>query len=263
MALNAILDSLDGLSEDLASAYTEKDGRFYLDVTPVDGFSLEDVAGLKSSLAKERTNARSLSKQYEGIDAEAARDALSRFEEIANWTPDEKIAEQMAAREKQLHGKHQGEMARIMGESGDMRAQLEQHLVKSVAMQALQSAGGNADLLMPHIMGQTRMELVDGKFVAQVVDDKGVPRVSMKQGSTDNMGIAELVESMRNAESFSPAFAGSGATGSGSAGSASAGRGGSGMKLSWEDAHDPAKYRAARDAAEKAGRTLQVGEFGE
>ena len=35
------------------------------------------------------------------------------------------------------------------------------------------------------------------------------------------------------------------------------------MKLSWEDAHDPAKYRAARDAAEKAGRTLQVGEFGE
>jgi len=52
--LKATLESLDGLSEELAGLYTETDGKFFLQV---EGMQTDaEVNGLKTSLVKEREN---------------------------------------------------------------------------------------------------------------------------------------------------------------------------------------------------------------
>ena len=58
MPLQLIVDTLDAVPENLRSLYSESDGKFRL---AVDG--LEDTAGLKSALQKEREAARAAEKQ--------------------------------------------------------------------------------------------------------------------------------------------------------------------------------------------------------
>lgn len=73
MALKLVLDSLDGLDDTTRALYTEKDGKFRLDV---DG--VEDVSGLKAKITElmsetkaEREKRQALERQHE--EAEAAR----------------------------------------------------------------------------------------------------------------------------------------------------------------------------------------------
>lgn len=266
MVLKAILTDLSGLDEATASHYIEKDGQYYLNVEPVNGVALEDVSGLKSSLMKERQNskdARASLSLFEGVNPDEAKMALSKMDEVANWTPDEKVKEQIEAQARQLQDKHQAQTDKLNNEINTMKGQLQQTLVKTAAMEAITAEGGNVDLLMPIVEQQIRMDSVDGKYIAQVVDENGVPRVSMAQGSVDNMSIAELVSTMKSSERYMPAFAGSGATGSGATGSSTGGGTIGSKSLSWEEAHDPASYRAAKEAAETAGSELNIQSFDE
>jgi len=180
---------------------------------------------------------------------------------MTNWTPEDKVREQIEAQKAQLLKKHQAELAAATGQAEKAMSFLNQHVAKSAALEALAAHGGNAELLMPHLLGQIRAAEVDGQFVAQVVDASGAPRVSMKAGNTGDMTVAELVEAMKAQDHFQPAFSGSGASGSGAAGSGGAGRAGGVVRLSWEEAHDPARYQAAVEAAEQAGSQLQIGEY--
>ena len=91
-----------------------------------------------------------------------------------------------------------------------------------------------------------------------MIDENGTPRVTMVAGSTDPMGITELVKSMRASESYAKAFSGSGATGSGTTTGATGGSPGKGFSLTESEARNPATYRAAKEVAEKAGSSLQI-----
>jgi hypothetical protein len=264
MALNAVLSSLDGVDDAIASLYVEKDGMFILDVAPVSGFSLENVVGLKSSLSKERENARQAATQlkgFDGLSAEEAKTAITKLAEINDWTPDDKIKELIESREKQLLGKHTNEMTAVSGQLTSVTTQLENQLIRNAAIEAITSHKGNVELLLPHIEKQTRMEMSGDKYSAVVVDENGAPRVSMQTGSVANMSIPELVESMKAIESYSPAFAGSGAAGSGAAGSSTGGGASGNHQLSWAEAKNPDAYRAAKSAAEKAGSDLEINSY--
>lgn len=263
MKLKAVLTSLEDLSDELKALYEEKDGKFYLQVEPVEGWSLEDVQGLKSSLAKERENVGKLEadlKKFEDIDPKKARDALSKVEEMAGWTPEEKVREQIEAREKKLVEKHSRELEERDSKVSTLTTQLEKHLVESAATAALTKHKGNVELLLPHVRSQVRVEAdKEGNFTARVVGPDGTPRLSPKQGSTDQMSIDELVETMREMPTYAAAFEGTGASGSGAGGST--GRSGSQSgphRISYKDAKEPRKYRAAKERAEKAGATLEV-----
>ena len=75
MALKSILESLDGLSEDIKKEYTEKDGKFYLDI---EGLDLHPgVGGLKRAKDHEKNlrqkaeeKARELEDQLTAKDTE-------------------------------------------------------------------------------------------------------------------------------------------------------------------------------------------------
>ena len=85
--------------------------------------------------------------------------------------------------------------------------------------------------------------------IAAIVDGKG-----------NAMSIEQLVEKMKSSEVYARAFDGSGAKGSGATngGGGSGAKGSGSFKISSTDAKDTSKYRAAREAAEKAGQPLEI-----
>lgn len=262
MALKAILtaDEHKALAEPLQKEYAQKDGRYMLDVEPVDDVALENVKGLKTALSKERTAREGLEKTmkaFEGLDAEKARSALQKIEEMADWKPEDKVKEQIESIKNQLTDKYKKEIEKLEGRKGHLAKKIEQLLIDAKAVQALSEEKGNAKLLLPHIRSVCRVEETqDGDFVARVLDDHGNIRLTEAGGSHDPMEIPELVKLMKKMDTYAPAFAGTGASGSGARGSF--GAGGSGVyRLSVEEARDPAKYRAAKEAAEKAGADIR------
>lgn len=272
--LKAIVDkeTFDGLG-DMQEHYSEKEGSYFLSVIAVNGIELANTGNLKKALQKEREAAKTATdkfKAFEGIDPEEARDALSKMSEMDDWDPDKKLAEHKVKFEKQMAAqfandrtklveKHTAEMVGVKTKHDQLTGQLRETMIKSAANQAITKAGGSHVLLLPLVESSTRMrQLDDGKFIAEVLDTDGSVRLSSSAGSTDPMTIEEYVMSLREDEKFSGAFDSSGTSGAGSTGNEGTSKGGV-FSLSSEDARDPAKYRTAKEAAEKAGEVLQLG----
>lgn len=255
----------DALSDDLKKEYKlQGDGSYLLDVNPVDGFALENTEGLRTALSKERTNREAAERKldaFKDLDPVKAKEAIGKVAEMANWKPEDKIREQIAAVTQQLADKHTGEKTKLEERLTKLTRQLEKVLIDAEAATAIAEQKGSATLLLPHVRATSRMRQTDtGEFVVEILDDKGNVRLSPKPGSTAPMTIAELVGSMKTQTDFAQAFAGSGASGSGASGGGSGGgAGGTGQHtISAVDAKDVNKYRVAKEAAEKAHVQLVI-----
>ncbi len=229
MALPAIVESMEEIAENLRDHYRElEEGKgFVLDVTTVNGTELADTRGLKSALERERTNATTAQrklKQFDGLDPKDAREATEKVKEMADWNPEKKIEEGMRAREKQLVQRHEDEKKVLSTQVETLREQLSDNLIKATATKAISEAKGSVELLLPHVMRQTRMRQTDdGKLIAEVIDADGHQRVGDATGSP--MTIPQLVEELKQDKAYSRAFDGTGATGSGASGSGGGGSG--------------------------------------
>lgn len=220
MALKAILASLDGIDDATKVLYVEKDGKFVLDVEPVDGFSLEDVSGLKTALGKERTSREKLERdviKFKDLDPDKARAALVELEELKKLDPAseaDKIANaKFEAAKTQLLEKHTGEMGAIKQRNDFLEGHIGTLLIDNAATLALAEAKGSVDLLLPHVRAHTRVKEVDGKFVVEVVDKDGNAKIADSKGTP--MDIKALVAEMRQSDTFGRAFEASGNTGTG------------------------------------------------
>lgn len=222
----------------------------------------------KSQLSEAQTkhrNATEKLKAYEDdegnlIDAKAAKDALGKVGEMANWKPEDKVKEQLEARERQLTEKHQAELKRATDRQETLSQALHKSLIRTRALQAIRSAEAD-EVLLPHVEGMLQVVEEDGEFDARVVDEKGNHVLSKKAGENGPMGIDELVNTVMR-ERYPRAFPGTDASGAGTDRSkriaGGAGSGGKDFTISEEDARDSLKYQKAREAAEKAGAELQI-----
>jgi hypothetical protein len=189
-----------------------------LHVEPVDGFSLDNVGGIRNSFqqaAADRADLRKKLKAFEGLDPDQARVAIDQVERFKRANPEEKAREQIEAHKKELDAKWTKEVQDRDSRISHLSTQISKHLVVSAATAAIVAAKGKAILLLPHVERQVRVVEDNGDFVARVVDDKGNVRITLKPGSTAPMGIDELVEEMRTSHDFASAFEGSGAYGTG------------------------------------------------
>ena len=223
MALQLILDTLDGLDESLAAEYVEKDGKFFLDTIASGGLAVEDVTGLKNTVSTLRTEKGTLQTQlnaFKDIDPEAAKVALGKMDEIANWDGDTKAKEMIEANKVQLIAAHKKDFDAEHTKRTAAESQLEKNLVKNAAMTALQKAEANITLMSPHVLASCRMKQAeDGTYIAEVVDSSGNVRVGDSQGNP--MTIPQLVEEMKANPDFASGFNGTGSSGGGAGGSGS------------------------------------------
>lgn len=226
MALKAILDKIEDAPEALRDHYIAgtadngAEGKFVLAVESVGGFALENVDGLKSALGKERTTREGLEKtvvKFKDLDPDKARTALAELEELKKLDPAseaDKIANtKFEAAKTQLLEKHQTEVGERDGRIKFLSDTVDELVRQERATAAIAAAKGSIDLLLPHVLKNTRTVERNGKFAVDVIDAEGNVRIADAKGTP--MGLADLVAEMREKDTFARAFDGEGHTGSG------------------------------------------------
>ncbi|GAB9153094.1 hypothetical protein BDS110ZK17_24500 [Bradyrhizobium diazoefficiens] len=237
--LKAVVTDLNELDEGLRGYYVQKDGKFFLNVTPVDGFQLDNTQGLKTALGAERNNVSVLQAQlkpYEGLDVAAARTALERITAFGDITPEAaKTAVETAARLTALDPEKQAEqiantkLETIKGQLsaqyglketewttkvkgledanaslvGQLKTIMGESLIKSEVAKAnpLDDARDAVELLVGKFV---RTSMKDGKVVTEVIDTNGNPRIKDVNGTP--FTVADLVAEIRekSASLFKP-----------------------------------------------------------
>jgi hypothetical protein len=228
--LKAVVKDLNELDEGLRGYYVQKDNQFFLNVTAVDGFQLDNTTGLKTALGNERNNVSILKEQlkpYEGLDATAARTAIERIGAFGEITPEAaktaletaqrlsaldptKEAETIAAtkvetlkgqltaqfnlRETELVGQVNGQKATIESLTGQLQTVMADGQIKSEVAKSnpLDDARDAVELLVSKYV---RTSMKDGKVVVEVIDQNGVPRIKDHTGAA--FEVADLVAEIR------------------------------------------------------------------
>jgi len=235
MALKAILESLDGIEESVHDHYTEtEDGKFRLDVDSVTGWALEDVAGLKKSLATERKGNRegsSFRKKYERdgdmLDPDEAWNALDKLKELEENPPGDgdkderlqKLTDQYSEKESKLLDKHRKEVEDLKKERDDIDRQLDKTIVDTAILAGINKHKGKERWIKPEARQFVKaVKGSDGKKVARVFGSDSEERITTKSGSQDPMSVEEYIGTLKDDPEFADAFDGSGASGSGATG---------------------------------------------
>ncbi len=218
MALEAIRTTLDGLSDVEKAHYTETDGKFDLNVIPVDGRELQNVTGLQTALASERGNVKQLRKDlkaFEGFDAVKSKEAIEKVAEFEAMDLPKQQQEALEVQKKALVETHNVAARQAQAKYDTLKMQHEVRLVDSAIREALTpEVTSTPSLLMPHIRNQVKMTEVDnGMFIAQIIDEQGNPRVGDTNGNP--MTIPQLVAKMSQDKAYAPLFQGANASGSG------------------------------------------------
>lgn len=221
--------------------YTEKEGSFFLQAEEVDGFALENIKGLRSTIDQLRGENRDLKTKagaYEGLDAKAAREAMEKIEQMQNWTPPQQQAEQMKAREAQYVEKHSAEIAKIKAENEANASEVRRLLVDVEARRVLTDKEGKPvgsyELLSPIIEKSVRVErdATSGKYVTRVLDKNGNPMITRKPEQDHDMDLEEyILDILRPQPQYAPAFFGSQASGAGTRSPAAVSAGGKKAKV--------------------------------
>lgn len=206
--LKFVLDSLDGLSPEIAGLYAEKDGKFYLGVEGAVGDG--DVAGLKTALEKERAARKSAEGKFSGIDP----DEYAKLKSEAEKAEAEKLAKagEWDKIKAKLVESHEAEKAEWTGKLTSLEAELNNGLIQREFL----AAGAKHKAINPGAVAKflgdsVKVELVDGKRVTRVYDSNGEARVNAKG---DYMTIDDAVAEAKGGD-LAFAFEG-GRNGSGS-----------------------------------------------
>lgn len=232
MALKAVLDKLDGVADALKGEYTEKDGKFYLSVEPVDGYELDDVSGLKNSLAAERSINEKTGKELgkfgstwdkekkvwvHTIDPVKAKEALGKYDEFMKLDPEKEadkiVSTKIESVKSQLTTQHGEEIKVKDGRIAKLEGAVSKVLKTNVAKAAILAAKGSPELLLPHVEAAMRIKETDDDFVVEIVGADGNVRIGDAKGNP--MTVDQYVAEMRKSETFGRAFEGDGKGGTG------------------------------------------------
>lgn len=251
MALKPFFEKADDIPEELRSEYVEKtvgEGDsakkvFMLDVTPTEGFALENVRGLTSALSKLKENTPRL-KAYEdlGMQPTAIANALAEYETLKAASGENETEAVKKAREELERMKTQHESAieesnkPLQQQISVYQKQLEEVLLNQALTKAIVDAGGGEalDLLVPALKPYTRTRTDEEtkQIVAEVIDEEGNARIGT---DLKPFGFAALVAEKKGLPAFAPAFPADGASGRGGDRSAGVSDGGSGTNTYTEE----------------------------
>jgi hypothetical protein len=172
-------DAFGKLEEAQQALYSEKDGDYVLDVEGAEGE--DDVKGLKKALEAEREakrKAERLAKQAQeatsGIDKDKYEELLKKEQEAEEAAAlkageFEKLKEQMAkAKQEALEAKDK-EIARY-------RSKVEELTIEAAVVSEVAKAGGNVELLRPHVRSHLKLD-PDTLDMVVLDADRSTPKV--------------------------------------------------------------------------------------
>ena len=221
MPLKAKIVSLSDVSDDQHGLYRPlpDNGGFILDVVETEGFALENISGLRNTLQTQKKDLQSLkdsAQAFNGVDVSTLRSDLKELAKLRELDPSELSKEAVQLAIDQEKQKYEGLFNDFETRDVESARVISGLLVDTSAIKALAESGGSAKLLLPHIKSQCKvLRQEDGSRVVQVFDHNGNPRIAIENGQTRDFTIQDLIDEMRNDDTFSVAFDVKGKGGSG------------------------------------------------
>lgn len=233
MALKAILESLDGLSDAVKSEYKKgEDGKYHLDVEGFDDHP--SVGALKRAKDYEKSERQKAAKQVSDLQAQLEALTEERDDILKGAIPkgdveklENSYKEKLTKREKELSDQ-------INGLTGNLQTMLVDNVAHGLASKISKAP----ELILPHIKARLKAEYSEGKAVTRVLD---------KDGNPSAFSIDDLQKELVANPAFAPIIIGSKASGSGAEG----GHGGSGAPGKLDYAKASPKEIAAHLKAQK------------
>lgn len=221
MALKALIKNLDEVDESLHGEYRAlpDDEGFVLDVTEVNGFAMENIGGLRTTLQTQKTAIQSNKDRlslWGDLDPKVVKGQLVQLADFEAADPDAEVSEKVKTALKSHTTQFETELAGKDSSIKELNKAVEEYLVDATASTALAEAKGEAKLLLPHIKTQCKVvRLEDGTRAVQVLDHNGNARIAISDGQTRDFTISDLVEEMRADDTFGLAFEAQGKSGQG------------------------------------------------
>lgn len=243
MALKSVLTTLDGLSEDVKKEYTEKDGKFYLDIE-----GLDEHPGV-GALKRAKDHEKSLRQKAEEKVAAIEDQLTAKDNEIEGLrtgaVPKDDVNALKTSYETKLAAQQQAADAKYT----TLNSLVEKHMLDGEALRLATDISTVPALLVPHIRGRLKLEEVDGQLSVSVLDQSGKPSAA---------SLDDLRKELLSNKNFAPILIGSKASGGGANGGS--GGGGASKKLSEMTGaertayakENPEGFRAELEAQKKA-----------
>jgi hypothetical protein len=261
-ALGALAKSIDKaawekLAKDVQALYTEKEGKYVLDVE-----GEEDVSGLKSALDKERKAAKDaakahsdLQKKFEGIDADEVRGMLEKLggdEEAALIKAGnvDKVVEKRMAKAQQAHEKALQQAQAATEAANNKAAKYAQQVLDNHIRAAATKVGLHANAVDDALFrGRTLFALDDEGNAVQLKDGE----VVMGKDSKMPFSPGEWLEGMKES---APHWFPAGGSGSGASGGKGGGNGKVIKRAAFQSMSPVEQANTAKEARE--GKVLIV-----
>lgn len=238
------------------------DGRVRIDAANVDGWTVEDTAGLRAALSKKSAESSQFDGELKafralGMQAHEAADLIAKARQMDKWTPEEKAKESRDAAIRDVESKYKAELKAVQERADALERESDTYVRDAKLVSLLAAHAVDPQKVARLMADQVRKVRRDGQVALEVVDANGNPRISMKPGQSGNMGPEELVDQWRadpaNAWLWKPA----GISGAGTAGSAGPAASAGGLRRIPESAYkDPVRYEAMKAELAKSGVSM-------
>lgn len=222
MALQLILQTLDGLSADVAKEYVElDDGTFRLDVS-----GLEDTGALKRAKEHEKNQRKAAQQKATQLESqiEDLQEQIAALGDPSRGSADAVKLQKLEKQLKETTDKLSTREQELLGEISRLTS-------SAVADRLTSDLTDYPDLMRPAIMSRLRTVMEGGKSVVKVLD---------ADGDEGSMTIDELKKEFENDKRFAPILRGSKGSGSGAPGN---GTGGGQTKTKFSEYSGPERVK--------------------
>ena len=221
--LPSLIEKLEDVDDSARQHYSQiaaesdgNNGMFFLEATPVKGFSLENVEGLKSTVGATRTEVTEAKNALKPLQTQLkkAQSELSNLQAIDPEAEADKLAEtKAAAKVAALQDEHLKVVEPLQSRISGLEGSIEQLVIVNGATAAITAAKGSLPLLLPFVQSHTRIRWEENKPVAEIFDDQNNPRIPDAKGTA--MDFSGLVADLKERPEFAGAFEGTRASGRG------------------------------------------------
>jgi uncharacterized membrane protein YheB (UPF0754 family) len=221
MALKAKIKDLADVEENQRALYRKlDDGSGYIvDVVSVDGFSLEDVGGLTSTLEKSKRQikeANDILKELGDTDPAEIKRKLNRYEEIKNLD-EAQMKKQVSQDVREAVAKEfQDEIKSMTDKHDKLVNSLKQSALESVKT-AIAKEHGEPEFIRAYLNDTVQVEIDDdGRHKLQFMRDDGVtPRIKIKDGQQVDFVVDDFIQELKTHATYGKIFASQATSGSG------------------------------------------------
>jgi hypothetical protein len=140
MKLKSVLENLDGIEESLKAAYTEKEGKFYLNV---EGYNPKEVETLRTTIARVKDEKKEALARIAELEDKfgSLPDDFDIDQYIAGKDVNGDVEKKLKDQKDRLEAVHQKAMDKVTGERDVLKGRLDKVVVDNALNAAIAEAG--------------------------------------------------------------------------------------------------------------------------